>query len=431
MRGKRFLIGLRAALAIFAVTLLVTSTWASTNWYEKVLHSFGNGTDGYMPSTSLIFDAAGNLYGTTQYGGGANAYGTVFELTPAGGGNWTETVLYSFRSGTDGAVPGAGLIFDAAGSLYGTTTAGGPNNGTVFELTPTAGEGWTEQVLYRFCSQANCADGQYPYGGLIFDAAGNLYGTTEFGGTNGYGTVFKLTPTAGGGWTETVLHSFGSGTDGASPFVGLIFDAAGNLYGTTTYGGTYGVGTVFELTPTAGGDWLETVLYSFGINGLSDGGYPWAGLIFDAAGNLYGTTFYGGTYNRGTVFELTPMSGGGWTETVLHSFNPNNGTDGFNPYAGLIFDAAGNLYGTAYYGGSYGGGTVFELTPAAGGGWTETVLRSFGNGTDGFWPYAGLIFDHAGNLYGTTEYGGTHNYGTVFELTPIYPCARCSHSVFP
>jgi uncharacterized repeat protein (TIGR03803 family) len=374
MRGKRLSIGLRAALVIFTVSLLVTSTWASTNWYEKVLRSFGNGTDGYAPSAGLIFDAAGNLYGTTQYGGGANAYGTVFELTPAGGGNWTETVLYSFRSGTDGAVPGAGLIFDAAGNLYGTTTAGGPNNGTVFELTPTTAGGWTEQVLYRFCSQANCTDGQYPYGSLIFDAAGNLYGTTEFGGTYGAGTVFKLTPAAGGGWTETVLYSFGRGTDGASPLVGLIFDVVGNLYGTTTFGGTYGAGTVFELTPTAGG---------------------------------------------------------GWTETVLHSFNPNNGTDGFNPYAGLIFDAAGNLYGTTYYGGSYGGGTVFELTPAAGGGWTETVLRSFGNGTDGFWPYAGLIFDHAGNLYGTTEYGGTHNYGTVFELTPIYPCVRCSHSVFP
>jgi uncharacterized repeat protein (TIGR03803 family) len=190
MRGKRLSIGLRAALAIFTVTLLVTSTWAATPWYEKVLHSF-NGGDGANPAAGLIFDAAGNLYGTTT-GGGTSGYGTVFELTPMGGGGWTETILYSFGNGTDGAIPYAGLIFDAAGNLYGTTFGGGP------------------------------------YGGA--------------------GTVFELTPTAGGGWTETVLHSFNGG-DGANPVAGLIFDAAGNLYGTTTGGGTYGGGTAFELSP--------------------------------------------------------------------------------------------------------------------------------------------------------------------------------------
>jgi uncharacterized repeat protein (TIGR03803 family) len=245
------------------------------------------------------------------------------------------------------------------------------------------------------------------------------------------------TPTAGG-WSEKVLHSFND-TDGAYSSAGLIFDKNGNLYGTTLEGGDYGCsasgcGTVFELTPTAGGGWTETVLLNF--NG-SDGSGPQAGLIFDAAGNLYGTTVGGGTncppFGCGTVFELTPTAGGGWTEKVLHSFG--NGTDGANPFAGLIFDAAGNLYGTTYGGGTYrcgasGCGTAFELTPAAGGSWTETVLYSFSRGNDGFEPEAGLIFDSAGNLYGTTAVGGTYDGGTVFELTPVYPCVpKCSHTV--
>jgi uncharacterized repeat protein (TIGR03803 family) len=433
MRGKRFSIGLRAALAIFTVTLSVTSTWAATNWNEKVLHSF-NGTDGGGPFAGLIFDAAGNLYGTTT-SGGTFGYGTVFELTPTPGGGWTEQVLYSFCHDffcTDGEAPYAGLIFDAAGNLYGTTELGGTNiTGTVFELTPAAGGGWTEQVLYNF--QHNGTDGYHPEAGLIFDAAGNLYGMTAGGGTHDVGTVFELTPTAGGGWAETVLHTFGNGADGVYPAGDLIFDAAGNLYGMTYDGGDYDSGTVFELTPTAGVGWTETVLHSFNNNG-TDGIKPPAGLIFDAAGNLYGTTRYGGTYGYGTVFELTPTAGGGWTETVLHSFG--NGTDGTSPYASLIFDAAGNLYGTTLDDGYFGCpgdthcGTVFELTPAAGGGWTEKVLHSFSNSPDGADPFlAGLIFDAAGNLYGTTSGGGTYGGGTVFELSPVYPCARCGHAV--
>ena len=431
MQGKRLSIGSRAALAIFTATLFVTSTLAAAQ--ERVLHNF-NGTDGDVPAAGLIFDNNGNLYGTTSQGGTGNCYngygdihcGTVFELSPIQGGGWTETVLYSFNwngNGTDGTAPLAGLIFDAAGNLYGTTYNGGTSaDGTVFELTPAAGGTWTEKVLWSF---GNGTDGTAPLAGLIFDAAGNLYGTTVSGGTYGNGTVFELTPAAGGTWTEKVLWSFGNGTDGYQPFAGLIFDAAGNLYGTTSEGGTYLYnGTVFELTPTAGGGWTEQVLHSFNYNG-TDGVWPYAGLIFDAAGNLYGTTESGGggTYGSGTVFELTPTGGGGWTEKVLHSFfcSPFNCTDGYSPRAGLIFDAAGNLYGTTYNGGTYQYGTVFELTPAAGGGWTETVLYSFGNGTDGVGPVAGLIFDAAGNLYGTTAYGGTgvdglNEGGTVFEL---------------
>src|ERR1039458_9150522 len=373
MQGKTLSIGLRAVLAIIAATLFVTSTWATAQ--EKVLHNFNpNGTDGLQPYAGLIFDAAGNLYGTTGFGG-TYRRGPVFELTPAGGGSWTETVLYSFGNGTDGVTPYAGLIFDAVGNLYGTTFFGGTyRNGTVFELTPAAGGGWTEKVLHNFNDNGTGADGANPYAGLVFDGAGNLYGTTQSGGTNsGWGTVFELTPTAGGSWTEKVLYNFCSQancTDGGSPEGGLIFDAAGNLYGTTVEGGTGGSwGAVFELTPAAGGGWTEQVLLTF--DG-TDGQYPYGGLIFDAAGNLYGTASYGGTYDYGTVFELMPSRGGGWTETVLHNFN-DNGTDGYWPFAGLTFDAVGNLYGTTYGGGVYtsctngsflGCGTVFELTAA-------------------------------------------------------------------
>src|ERR1017187_10338672 len=275
-----------------------------------------------------------------------------------------------------------------------------------------------EKVLHNF---SGIPDGASPMAGLIWDAAGNLYGTTVWGGTSpscggGCGTVFELTPAAGGGWTEKVLWSFGNGTDGVSPVAGMVFDAAGNLYGTTLYGGTTGFGTVFELTPAADGTWAEKVLYSFG-NG-TDGSIPDSGLIFDADGNLYGTTTQGGTFNQtGTVFELTPAAGGIGTEKVLHSFG--NGTDGTYPEGGLIFDAAGNLYGTTWGGGAQGnGGTVFELTTAAGGTWPERGLHNFGSGADGAHPGAGLVFDAAGNLYGTTRGGGTYGGGTVFELTP-------------
>ncbi|MGA2905131.1 MAG: choice-of-anchor tandem repeat GloVer-containing protein [Candidatus Korobacteraceae bacterium] len=421
-----------AALAmavVLALTVVLTQSAQAQSpatggiWTEKVLHSFGSiNNDGAGPYAGLIFDAAGNLYGTTGYGGTYNV-GTVFELTPNGSGGWTEQVLHSFGSiNNDGAGPYAGLIFDAAGNLYGTTTSGGTySDGTVFKLTPTTGGGWTEQVLHNFNG-----DGYDPRAGLIFDATGNLYGMTE-GGNGDYpdGTVFELTPTAGEGWTAKVLHGF-NGADGLYPWLGsLIFDGAGDLYGTTLEGGTYGAGVVFELMPAAGGSWTETVLHSFNDNG-TDGALPAAGLIFDAAGNLYGTTNAGGTYDAGTVFKLAPTGDGSWTETVLHNFG--NGTDGALPAAGLIFDAAGNLYGTTEVGGFYGDGTVFELTPNGSGGWTEQVLFSF-NLADGWYPYAGLILDAAGNLYGTTYTGGTYTYGTVFELTPVYPCAKCSHSV--
>ncbi len=414
MCDKKISIGLTATLAIVAVVLLVTGTAASQ---EKVLHSFGHGTDGTLPLAGLIMDAAGNFYGTT-FAGGIHNFGTVFELTPNGSGGWSEQVLHSFGNGTDGSIPYASLTFDAASNLYGTTGAGGAHaKGTVFELTPREGGGWTEEVLHSF---GNGSDGAGPSAGLIFDTAGNLYGTTQEGGIhscNGStcGTVFELTPNESGGWTEKVLHSFGNDTDGVQPFAGLILDGSGNLYGTTFYGGIHAVGTVFELTPNGSGSWTEKVLHSFG-NG-TDAAYPRASLMIDAAGSLYGTTQGGGINDEGAVFELTPEVGGGWTEKVLHSLGDPG--DGAASFASLLFDTAGNLYGTTYAGGIHSYGTVFELTPDGSGGWTERVLHSFGNGTDGAQPRASLLFDGAGNLYSTTYAGGIHDYtGTVFEITP-------------
>jgi uncharacterized repeat protein (TIGR03803 family) len=368
--------------------------------------------DGYNPYGGLVSDAAGNLYGMTSDGGAYDYYGMVFELTAVDG--WPEESLFSFDQ-IDGYTPYAGLIFDSSGNLYGTTRFGGAHGeGTVFELIPKSDGTWKRKVLHNF--NPNGEDGTYPTCALIFDSAGNLYGSTGLGGAHNNGTVFKLTPVAGAGWSETVLHNFNpNGKDGISPYAGLVSDSAGNLYGTTPGGGAHSYGTAFELTPKTGGGWTEKVLHNF--NGEA-GAYPKGSLTVDKAGNLYGTTIEGGAYGDGVVFELTPEAGGGWTEKALHNFNPSR-KDGVSPYSGLIFDAAGDLYGTTIEGGGHNGGTVFELSPGTGGGWTETVLHRFDDkSTDGNTPYASLIFDAAGNLYGTTYSGGVYGAGTVFELTP-------------
>jgi uncharacterized repeat protein (TIGR03803 family) len=427
MRGKKRGFSLIIVLAIFSAPVLAAGTRAVAQT-ETVLYSFGGVLDsnGSSPEAALVRDAAGNFYGTTLYGGsysfeGDFGYGTVFELSPMAGGGWTETVLHSFNyDGVDGVSPQSSLVLDAAGNLYGTTYGGGAYElGTVFELSPTAGGGWSEAILHSF---NNPGDGCTPTGGLALDSAGNLYGTTIFGGRYNGGTVFEFSPAAGGGWAEKILHHFNdsSNTDGYEPFSGVTLDAAGNIYGTTSIGGIYNAGTVYEIIRKTG---AERVLHSF--NNSVEGYYPDAGVILDAAGNVYGTASVGGPIRgcpvppcpvtAGAVFELMPNKSGDWSPKWLHTF-PANNKDGIIPEAGLVFDAAGNLYGTTSAGGENGYGMVFELAPRASGSWTETVLYSWGNASSYHTPQAGLILDATGTLYGTTP--GNNSGGVVFEVTP-------------
>jgi uncharacterized repeat protein (TIGR03803 family) len=385
---------------------------------EKVLYRF-SGTDGAVPRAGVTLDAAGNLYGTASVSESdvrceSDSCGVVFELSPDTNGEFSEKVLYTFgNDGKDGEFPLAGLIFDTTGNLYGTTSSGGGSSGcgVVFRLTPGANGKWTERVLHSFGT--GCPnEGFNPTADVVFDAAGNLFGTVKSGGQYGVGTAFELMPEESGEWSFTLLHNFGDGNDFGNPSAGMILDTAGNLYGTT-------VGEVFELKSGANG-WVETVLYDVGSLG---------GLTFDSSGNLYGTTLVDGepgcgSYGEcGAVFELTPQANGTWTETILKKF-PSSERYGFYPAAGVIFDPAGNLYGTTELGGAYGYGTVFELIPGANGKWTEKLLHSFAGGDDGAYPYAGVVLDAAGNLYGTTSNGGDstcdfgYGCGTVYEITP-------------
>jgi len=402
--GKCLFIALRAIAMIFTFTLFVTAASAGT---LRVLHTFV-GTDGASP-LGVVFGPDGKLYGVAVLGGSAGI-GTAFQLTPVDG-HWTTKILLDFgNGGAQGIYPNGGLILDSAGNLYGTTELIGGGTGGVFELSPTADGPWTETILYALAS----SEGLYPQAGLVFDSAGNLYTATTDDGANGDGTAFELT-LIGGVWTETRIHYF-DGTDGSSLKSTPILDARGNLYGTAFSGGGFGFGTVWELTSRMGGGSSEKTLYSF--TGAGDGAGPNmpSGLARDSSGNLYGTTQSGGAHGDGTVFELSPRAGGTWSLTVLHSFN---GGDGSGAQSGLIFDAAGNLYGETFSGGADNDGVVFKLTPppTRSGAWTETVLYSF-HGTDGNGPQFGLVLDTAGHLYGTTYYGGASNDGIVFEITP-------------
>jgi hypothetical protein len=432
MSRKKCLTFLASALTI-AATVLSLSGAARAITY-KVIHQFQLPR---APEGNLTIDAARNLYGTSYDGGEDSAAcvdlgcGTVWKLAPNANGTWGAlTVLHKF-TGADGGNPAAGLVFDAVGNLYGTTYFGGPNQcnaggpdtcGVVFKLAPNPDGNWTETVLHSFTGGA---DGALPSAGLIFDAAGNLYGTAQIGGTPGCGglgcgVVFKLTPNPDGTWTESVLYSFKGVPDGSSPFGRLIFDSHGNLYGTTSVGGDAGQdrGTAFKLVPNPDGTWTESVLHSF--TGGADGGSPYAGVTLDADGNPYGTTYYGGdeaTPGNGVVWKLAPNPDGTWTETVLHSFT--GGPDGGYPRADLIFDAAGSLNGTTAAGGDLnacggGCGVVFKLTPTNGS-WSEVVLHAFlGYGK---LPESPVFLDPQGNLYGTTS-EGSNNFGLIFEITP-------------
>jgi uncharacterized repeat protein (TIGR03803 family) len=401
--------GLFVVLAL--VLLLVPVALAGTSY--KVLHAFGKGNDGGGVFAGVVFDANGNLYGTTA-GGGAYGYGTVFALKHGSGGNWTETSLHSFcveSHCTDGALPFASLVFDAAGNLYGTAGGGNRDSGVVFELSPASNSpsNWNFEVLYEAGSAAT----------LILDQAGNLYGPMG-PGQNGKGAVTELSP-GSNGWTETYLYSFcpkplNHCLDGDAPDTALTWDAKGNLYGGTLSGGTAGLGVLFELVHKSGG-WKDRVLHNFPAYS-GDGWNPHGPLILDQQGNIYGTTSLGGTVGAGTVFKLTRGANGLWKETILSDF-PDAFQNGGGPVAGVIFDRSGNLWGTTSGGGDPNCqcGVVFKLTPGAKGKWKYTVIHRF-HYTDGFDPEAGLILDSKGNLYGTTANGGKYGGGVVFEITP-------------
>lgn len=440
MQRETFLTKQTVMQVLLAIGVLFGAAWAQTEGAYSFCAKAGC-ADGEFPYAGVVVGPDGNLYGTTEQGGGSrNGYGTgvVFKVSPKG----KETVLYTFCSQpgcTDGQWPIAGVVFDQKGDLYGTTYYGGDHGeGAVFKLTPKG-----ETVLYSFCPAGgfSCTDGENPWAGVVFDPQGNLYGTTRNGGAYstacdfGCGVVFEVSPEG----KETVLYSFCSQTncaDGAEPYAGVVFDQQGNLYGTTYSGGNQngvcdpsGCGVVFKLTPEG----KETVLYSFCSHaGCSDGANPLAGLVFDREGNLYGTAEFGGRENQqdcpgtcGVVFKLTPEG----KETVLYSFCAQTGcTDGLGPAAALVFDQEGNLYGTTYYGGAYsnptcspyiaGCGVVFKLAPEG----KETVLYSFcaqNNCADGALPQAGVILDQKKrNIFGAAQNDGPHGGGVVFELAP-------------
>ncbi len=433
-------------LVPFVAVLALTST-ASAGWKEKVLYSFQGGSDGSTPAGGVVFDKAGNLYGATTDGGADNcspmaACGTVYQLAPPAkeGEPWTETVLRVFKgkASNDGEFPagrrhrrclGQYLWHDGLRRSWRLRVVGYQRrvrNG--LRVLPAAKKGWGMDVRNSVQFKGG-NDGYNPYGDLVFDNAGNIYGSTDFGGGKGTtcdpgyyqycGTVFKLSPpkSKGGKWTEQVLHSFAAGTDGANPNGGLVLDSAGDIFGTTVFGGSAGCqgpgcGTAFELKkPTkTGGKWTEKILHVF--TGGDDGASPDGGLVLDAKGTLYGTGGAGGTQDSGVVFQLTQVNGR-WAETVLHSFQ---GTKNESDPQGLVADSLGNLYCST--------GSIVQLKPPKqkGGNWRMNVLYTFNGAPDGRNPLE-LIFGSGGALYGTTLYGGTGQSceagcGTVFEAKP-------------
>ncbi len=432
----------------FAIILPRSATAATLS----TLYSFTGLEDGGFPEAGLVMASTGAIYGTTSTG--ATGWGSVFELAPSNGGTtWTETTIYDFTGGADGGTPVADLAIGKGNILYGTTYNGGAHGyGTVFQLSPQTGGGWTQKVLYSFTGGA---DGANPAAGLaILSSNGVLYGTTYGGGNAGYGTAFEMTPSANG-WSEKVLYSFQSGTDGANPVADLVIGTGGTLFGTTSQGGSITItneppscttttpcvepawGTVFALTPKGGGAWTESVLYTF--TGASDGGTPEAALLATKSNVLYGSTFWGGKTTAcpvgdypqgcGTIFELSlPTGSETWAETVLYAFTGHS-PDGAHPYGRLGISASGELFGTTFAGGanvddcmpdSYTGcGTIFYVKPPAtpGGVWTKNNIIAFPGSPGGGMPN-GLVLGTSGTMYGTTNVGGnTGGYGTVFEMT--------------
>lgn len=413
----------RVAMKVALVATLSLSVWGQT---YHVIHNFNLSTgDGAAPSAGLAFDSHGNLFGTTIAGGTPNGCstgytcGTVFELSPDGSGGWNERVVYNLT--TVDARPGTPVTLDSHGNIYGTGD-GFNGVGGVFALLLQPNGSYTPEILHQFRGNG---DGAYPGSGLTLDSAsGFLYGTTSEGGEYNDGTVYSVNPHSLAGLS--VIHSFTPNiTSGNSPSSTYLQLINGSIYGTTLSGGpggAFGDGTIFQLTHSASGR-TATTLYTFKGPAHGDGARPVPGLLADAAGNFYGVTSTGGTAcaptGCGTIFKLTHNADGSWTESILHSFQ--NGLDGNFPWGNLVYDGSGNIYGTTYAGGmlhSYGAGTVFKLTPAAGGQWTYSVVARLPGGAGGSTIDGGVVIDSAGNIYGTAQSDGAYGDGVAFEITP-------------
>jgi uncharacterized repeat protein (TIGR03803 family) len=398
------LAGCGATQALGPAHVVTNATAAVRSSSERVLYGFTGGNDGGDTASAIALDASGNLYGTTVLGGTANC-GTVFKLTPQASPPWPESVLYAFSCYGDGKNPYGGVTFDASGNLDGTTVAGGNGGcsdgcGVVFTLTPSS-----ERVLHAF---AGGTDGFGPGGGVTFDRVGNAFGTTPDGGKHSAGIVYEVSRHASS--RERIVHAFTGGSDGGTGSLGsLLVDETGAIYGTAETGGAHGWGTAFKIS-RAKNRFRFTTLYAFA--GSPDAASPYGGLVADSAGNLYGTTYYGGAANDGALFELQ-RGARGYRERVLYSFG--GGSDGSNPTSTLAFGSASHLYGTTSAGGgACNCGTIFEFDAASG---KERVRHRFGSGTDGAFPYYGLTKSTGGAFYGTTVAGGNSNAGTVFEFT--------------
>jgi uncharacterized repeat protein (TIGR03803 family) len=408
---------LGAAILIGAAS--TTTAIAAPAATTKVAYSFAGGADGEYSSTDLIVDGAGNLYGTTVIGG--NGGGTAFELSPTATG-WKHKVLYAFTGGSDGGEPYGGVTSDGQGNLYGTAVVGGTGGscvesgcGVVFKLSKSGGK-WSQSVIYNF---QGGKDGYGPGGGLTLGKDGSLFGMTPTGGAHGFGVVFKLMPGPGSGaWSLTVIHAFSGGLDGGTGSAGrLLLDPSGALYGVATVGGAHQEGVAFKLHADSTGLWRFTTIYAF--RGQPDAGFPYGGLVSDPAGNLYGTTYYDGANDLGSVYELTHAASSGWTERALYSFK--GGRDGEKSISTLVRDTAGNLYGTTSEGGAggCGCGTIFKLAPRPNGTWTESVAHRFaGQPGDGAFAYNGMAAGPGGHFYGATVHGGSSDDGVIYQFTP-------------
>jgi hypothetical protein len=466
MRIRQLPVQRRFSAAIFTLTAFFALCASSPAQTETPIYSFTGGSDGASPSTTLLPDSSGNYYGTTfsggSYAGSPCSFfgcGVVFKLSPNGSGGFTESVIYSFTGGTDGAGPAAGLVFDSHGNLFGTALGGGlntsscsfftaPGCGVVFKLSPNGSGGWTESVIYSFKGNNDGFDVESP---LAFDSAGNMYGTAALGGPKkncsgyGCGEIFKLSPNSSGGWTYSVVHYFINVPDGGRPYSGVVIDHAGNIFANTTQGGnlndcaSQGCGTLVEVSPNGTG-YRFRVLHTF--TGLADGNFAPGGLFIDASGVIYSSMQSGGHRSGvcrsiggcGVIFKATPNATGGYTPGVAYTFT--GGADGYAPVSALVADSSGNLYGAAEgkpTGGSNqcaGGscGFVYKLTPASGGSFTESVIYAFTGGTDGGVPSypAAVTFDASGNIFGAAQEYGIPNgcstfangCGVAYEIKP-------------